>query len=218
MKIIRHYIYINSNDIYNTNDKIQMSIKNIHKKNCNIEIKYYNYFDIINLLEKYDNELCLLFKKINKNYPALLSDIGRLVILYYYGGIYHDLKFISNNELDDFLKNIKKEVIFIAEEHPIEKERIRNGNIIVLEKYNKLLDIVLKKIKKELMKGIEKKYFGSKKMFYIGSYIYIDEFMKKNNNKYIKLPFFKNKLINYNNSINRKIKNKWQKTNEYIFI
>jgi hypothetical protein len=41
------------------------------------------------------------------------------------------------------------------------------------------------------MKGIEKKYFGSKKMFYIGSYIYIYEFMKKNNNKYIKLPFFK---------------------------
>lgn len=102
--LLRHYIYINVFNILGdiNNDTILNDIKKIHEQNyTNGEIiKYYGYNDIVNLLNNYDIELSKLFLELNCNYPALLADIGRLIILYTYGGIYHDLKCISNKKND----------------------------------------------------------------------------------------------------------------------
>ena len=126
IKLLRHYIFINPNDVFGNinNDIILNDIKKIHKKNyTNCEIlKYYGYIDIVNLLKNYDNELCKLFLKLNYNYPALLADIGRLIILYNYGGIYHDLKCMSNQKMINYLNSVSSKTKLIAEEHPIKKK------------------------------------------------------------------------------------------------
>ena len=93
---LRHYIFIDPYDINSNNENNEkfQSIKKIHSENYTDgeKILYYNYEDIKNLLEKYDIELYNLYIKINYKYAALLADIGRYIILYNYGGIYHDLK------------------------------------------------------------------------------------------------------------------------------
>lgn len=100
--LLRHYIFIDSCELFHdiNNNSTFNNIKKIHSKNyTNGEIvKYYGYNDIVYLLNNYDKELCKLFLDINCNYPALLADIGRLIILYTYGGIYHDLKCMSNKK------------------------------------------------------------------------------------------------------------------------
>ena len=217
IKLLRHYIFINSIDIFKdiNNDKTLNDIKIIHK-NCynNGEIvKYYGYNDIVSLLNNYDKELCNLFLQLNCNYPALLADIGRLIILYNYGGIYHDLKFISNKKMIDHLNYISDDIELIGEEHPVEKYRVRNGNIIALHKNSNFLKLVLEKIKIKLINS--KNAFGPENLFKIGSGIYINEF-KCNNNKYIyKYPF--SDMVQSNEYIYSKNIKKWQETHEYLF-
>lgn len=217
--LLRHYIFINPNNVLSDNgdSRILNCIKAMHKKryrNCEI-VKYYGYNDIVDLLNKYDNELCKLYLQLNVNYPALLADIGRLIILYTYGGIYHDLKCISNKNMIDYLKSVSSEIELIAEEHPLEKHRVRNTNIIALHKKSNFIKSVLEKIKKKL--ATKKNYFGPEQMFDIGSGIYINEFSENTNQCIYKHPFETTNMLEFNfNIYNRNIK-KWQDTYEYIF-
>ena len=217
--LLRHYIFIDPNNLLNdiNNNDILNDIKKIHTQNyTNKEIiKYYGYNDIINLLKNYDNELCKLFMELNPNYPALLADIGRLIILYTYGGIYHDLKCISNKKMIDYLSLVSPEIQLIGEEHPKEYNRVRNTNIVALQKNSKFIRIVLKKIKIKLQNS--KDAFGPQAMYSIGSEIYINEFKKQD--KYIyKYPFQTNNMIKFFiKEIKSKNIKKWQNTYEHIF-
>lgn len=216
---LRHYIYINPNNLYSREDSILDKIKIKHYFNYtnNEIIKYHFYSDILELLQLYDIELAQLFYQINHNYPALISDIGRFIILYNYGGVYHDLKCLSNSNLNLYINNLKnKGVIFVGETHPIETFRVRSGNIICLETKSDFIKKVLTEIKKELFKAFNNKGFGSKLMFNIGSQVYIDLF-KQNESTLIT----KEKLDPIYLYMDFDIKNlnykKWQETEELIF-
>jgi len=117
-KLQRHYIFIDPNNINdNLKDNLILNeIKKIHINHYtnNEIITYWSYNDIVNLLFKYDVELCKLFKCLNYNYPAFLADIGRYIILFYYGGIYHDLKCISNKKIINYLDTTSNNITFIA--------------------------------------------------------------------------------------------------------
>lgn len=217
IKLLRHYIFIDPHNLLNdiNNNDTLNNIKKIHKQNyTNKEIvKYYGYNDIINLLKNYDNELCKLFMELNPNYPALLADIGRLIILYTYGGIYHDLKCISNKKMIDYLSLVSPEIQLIGDESW--KKKVRNTNIVALQKNSNFIRIVLQKIKIKLKNS--KDAFGPQALFEIGSNIYIEEFNKQD--KYIyKYPFETNNMIEFfiKEIYSKNIK-KWQNTYEYIF-
>jgi hypothetical protein len=217
--LLRHYIFINPNNISNdiNNDIILNNIKKIHNLNYNNGeiVKYYGYNDIVYLLNNYDKELCKLFTELNCNYPALLADIGRLIILYNYGGIYHDLKFMSNKNMIEYLNDVSPEIELIGEEHPVKKQRVRMGNIIALHKHSKFLGSVLQKIKTKLINS--KNAFGSKKVFELGSGIYIQEFLNNTDIHVYKYPFQVKSMVKLNSIIYSKNIKKWQNTNEYIF-
>lgn len=216
---LRHYIFIDPNDIFSNNNEnvVLNEIKEIHKKNyLNGEIiKYYNYNDIIILLDNYDKELCDLFKKINTNYPALLSDIGRLIILYNYGGVYHDLKFMSNNKMISYLNTVLPEIEVICDEHPFHKNRVRIGNIIALQIKSKFLNMILQKIKEKLLQP--NNYYGPQDMFNISSGTYIIEFENYQDKNVYKYPLQNMEMLFYDNDIYFKNIKKWQNTKEYIF-
>jgi len=219
IKLLRHYIFIDPNDILNdiNNNNTLNEIKKIHRsKYTNGEIiKYHGYNDIVHLLNNHDKELCDLFVQINHNYPALLADIGRLIILYNYGGIYHDLKFTSNKKMINYLNSVSPKIELIGEEHPVEKHRVRNTNIIALQKNSKFLKKTLEKIKIKLIKS--KDAFGSKKMFEIGSGIYIKKFLNHKNPHVYKFPFANRNMISFDKYVYSKNIKTWQSTNEYIF-
>lgn len=218
-KLLRHYIFINPAQILdNINDidnKTFNEIKKIHEKNYNNGeiIKYYGYNDIVTLLNNYDKELCELFLQLNYNYPALLADIGRLIILYTYGGIYHDLSFVSNIQMINYLNSVSDEIEIIGEQHPTQSNRVRNSNIIALHKNSQFLNSVLQQIKIKLIDS--KEAFGPAQMFSIGSGIYINEFLNNQNTCIYKYSF--KKLIFKYVQIRLNTPTRWQKTYEYIF-
>lgn len=221
-ELLRHYIFINPIDI---NSDIHQSeylttIKKEHNKYYvnNEKITYWNYNEIASLLKDYDTVLYDLFMQLNTNYAALLADIGRYVILYFYGGIYSDLKCMSNKKMIDFLGEMKKEgVLFIAESHPTGVRLIRNGNIISLYKKHQLLDDTLQYIKHALIEEKKQNTKGPEKVWQVGSKIYIDLFTKNRSETVINIPLLKEGYIIWNASIHSSRIAKWQSTVEYLF-
>jgi hypothetical protein len=218
----RHYIFIDPNNINTDLDThpILNKIKDFHKKhykNHTNNIIYHGYNDIVKLLNEYDLELSELFQKINYNYPALLADIGRYIILYTYGGIYHDLKFTSTPKLDNMIKLCKPDVDIICEEHPNERFRVRVGNIVTPNKNSKFLNCVMQKIKQKLNNLKNTSKGGSKLMVNIGSNTYIDEFKNNKIKNIYKFPFINLKIIIFNGTIYKKNIKTWQTTEEPIF-
>ncbi len=219
--LLRHYIFIDPNDIFcNINENnILIEIQKKHTQNyTNGEIiKYYGYKDIVNLLEKYDDTLCKLFLELNCNYPALLADIGRLVILYTYGGIYHDLKCMSTKKMIDYLKPVSNDIELNGEEHPTPKfsYKVRNGNIVALHKNSNFIKSVLKKITKDLQQN--KNAFGRTKVFEIGSGNYINSILNNTNQNIYIYPFINERMLIFDREIYSKNGKKWQNTEEFLF-
>tara|TARA_B110000285_G_C14957134_1_gene529775 strand:- start:158 stop:853 length:696 start_codon:yes stop_codon:yes gene_type:complete len=220
----RHYIYINPNDLdFNLEEKHDIkfnTIKKFHRNNYenNEQCKYYGYNDIVELLTKYDVELRYLFLSINPNYPALLADIGRYIILYNYGGVYHDLKCVTSNiEFVDFLqKSHNNGITFIAEQRPGDQVRVRNTNICALIKHHRLLDKILKNLKTRLLVAFKDNAFGSKHVSYIGSESYRDTFYENESTTIIRHLLCPEYLVLYTD-IYKLNYTSWQETQEYIF-
>jgi len=215
----RHYIFIDPNDINCNinNHPILQSIKSIHKNYYinNEKVIYWSYVMIRELLKKYDMELHDLFLEINTNYPALLADIGRQVILYYYGGVYHDLKCMSNINLINYLN--EKNVKIIAETNPIDESRVRNMNIIALSIKHHFINDTLQKIKAALKEAKEKRYKGGDEVWNIGSKIYLEVFKDYEcDGEVIKDKLVLKRLIYYDPNIYNKNIKKWQNTDEYL--
>ena len=220
--IVINYIYINASDVRaDINlDPVLNEIKEIHSANyVNGEIiKYWGYNDILKLLVTYDKELADLFLLINHNYPALLADLGRYIILYYYGGIYHDLRCLSKPSLLVYISSLPSNVTFIGEADPAKGHKVvRNGNIISLVLRHPLLLKVLQNIKTALQIAKQNNSKGSLNMFIIGSRSYINEFHMFQSSDVIKCPLARKGYIHFNSVIYTKKSRCWQSTNQYIF-
>ena len=218
----RNYIFIDPSDLYGDiyDNKSFIEIKNYHSKlyENNEKIKYWKYTDILFLLYHYDFELAKLFLKININYPALLADIGRIVILYYFGGVYHDLKFTSNKNLLTLLNKNKGKIKFISESFIKNNTLfIRNSNMISMDIKLKILDDILKIYKQNLLINYNDKSFGSASMWNLGSKTYINYIKISKSKDIIQNNLSKNEFINYIPFLKTYNKKTWQTTNDYLF-
>jgi len=227
LKLLRHYIFIDPNNVHcDINEhSLLKEIKSIHNEfYTNGEIvKYWGYDDIALLLKKYDEELYDLFLKINYNFPALLADVGRYVILYYYGGIYHDLKCISGGNLNmlNYLENeIDPNITFIGHDAG---SSVVSRNVISLQIKHPLLHSTLQSMKKKLIDTRNNKYCGgivndASKLFDVACEPYIHMFMDYyNKNDDIIKRNLEDNLVFFHHHIYSKNITKWQNTYEPIF-
>lgn len=139
------------------------------------------------------------------------------MILYYFGGVYHDLKFVSGMSLIEYLNKVSDDVVFIGEEHPEYTHRVRNGNIVSLEVTCKFLHFVLQAVKTRLIAAKIQNHRGPSAMFNIASGAYIDEFKNQMNDHIIKSPLTKWNLVVFSDLIYRRNLKSWQNTDQYIF-
>ena len=224
MNKLRHYIFINPNDIHSKSHNRLNIIKKIHKNNYknNENIKYWFYDDIYELLNNYDKELSELFTLINPIYPALLADIGRYIILFNFGRMYLDLKCMAKPEVYKLIhltKKFRKNIKVIGWQHPTEKYRTRNGCIISLSKKNNFFNEILQNIKKKLLEEKENNIQDGKTYVNgIGGYYYNSLFKNYEKiNKVTKFPLHK-KIIKINRKIYKMNFVRWQHTHEKLFL
>ena len=219
IKLLRHYIFINPYDLeedMNKNETFIYIKKFYEKKYVNEEIvKYYSYNDLKELAKNFDSKLYNLFIKINPIYTALLADIGRILILYNYGGVYHDLKFISTKKLSNYLNYTKSK--FFVHIFNNNNNKIRNSNIIVLERNNIYLKKILQLMTQKLTKLYEKNILdGSNYVFLVGTGSFV-EIVKKYDKNITKLKLDK-EFIERNHKIYHKNIVRWQDTHEKLFL
>lgn len=219
-----NYIFINPKnkfqDIYK--NRVFCNVQNFHENHYrhiqDVRLKYWSYAEISELVHFFDIELFELFKNINLNYAALISDIGRLVVLYYFGGVYHDLKCISNTEFVKMLKSVKGVVSVLAEQHPKQPQRVRIGNIVALCPKDPFFKNVLIECTSRLNLAWKNKAKGKEEMFKIGSGSYIDIFEKQS---LIREDVVKKLLepdfISFDKKIYKMNIRHWQNVNESIF-
>lgn len=221
-ELIRHYIFINPNNINSDIHKCDF-LKKIKKEHAkyyinNEKVIYWDYADIKVLLKRYDILLYELFVQLNVKYAALLADIGRYVILYFYGGVYSDLKCISNKKMISFLERMKNRgIVFVGESHPVNPIRVRNGNIISLCERHKLLHDTLQNIKYALLDARKNNVKGPKNIWRIGSLIYIDLFKVNKLESVVHIPLIEEGYIIFDAEIYSSRIVKWQSTFECLF-
>ena len=222
LELLRHYIFIDPSNINADIHECELlnEIKNEYYKHYinDEKIIYWSYYDIANLLKQYDSVLHSLFLQLNVQYPALLADIGRYVILYFYGGVYGDLKCISNKEMIIFLKKmLSKGIELIGETHPKHTHRVRNTNIIALCKEHELLNETLQSVKYALLDARKNNLEGPNNVWHIGSKIYIDLFQKHKGSRVIDVPLQVEGYLLFDGNIYSSRINKWQSTYEPLF-
>lgn len=188
-------IWINKN---NKDNKIDIpEVRNFYERKKriyggNLEYKIFYFNDIYNLLKEYDEELAFLYNKINLNYAALLSDIGRIFILYKYGGIYQDLRimFKKNSKINHIKNYLNDDFSVIFEKNG---SNIRIGNI-ASNKDSKILGQYLNNIKDKLKNYYENK-LKENNCFIFGSGTLIELFNKCEKDK-DDIYFYDNEKIN----------------------
>ena len=150
-KLIVHYIYINKHDKHD--DVIPEQVLNLKKLYVayeNLEFKIHNYTSLYEEFKEYNAEYARLVSKINPLLPAFIADIGRIFVLWKYGGIYHDAHFYINNI--QFLLKVKDTINkygFAFESHPIKhlSYSCRNTNMAAFKQNPLFLKIVHKQFK-----------------------------------------------------------------------
>ena len=167
-KLIIHYIYINKHDKYDTEIPAQvLQLTQLYVNYDNLEFKIHNYTSLYEEIKEYNTEFARLISKINPLLPAFIADIGRIFVLWKYGGIYHDAHYYINNI--QFLLKVKDTIHkhgFAFESHPIKKMRTccRNTNMAALSNNPLFLKILhkqfenLQRIEHELLQDSSKKH------------------------------------------------------------
>ena len=73
---------------------------------------YYSDKDIDNFIQKnYSQRIYNAYKYINPDYGAARADFFRYLIIYYYGGVYMDIKSGPRQKTKDFLDKIKNKLV-----------------------------------------------------------------------------------------------------------
>jgi hypothetical protein len=220
-----HYIFINPYNLREVpaDNPTFLVIRDEHRRYYDkineLRVTYWSYQDIAVLLDSYDKGLYALYLQINPRYAALLSDIGRFIILYNHGGVYHDLKFIAKPKFLKALKRWPNQYSLIGEQHPKHNERVRSGNLISFKRYLPFFEIVLQSIKERLLEVQRNNLSGSKLMFELGSGLYIQLFAEYEKKK---ADFTKMRLdcryLKYSKTIYKANIVKWQGVEEQILI
>jgi len=95
--MIIHYIYINRKNKFDRtipNEVLKLA-QECRGLAHDLEVQIHGYHDIQSMLMEYDKELGRLFSLIDPDFSACMADIGRIVCLYRFGGIYKE-KFFKN--------------------------------------------------------------------------------------------------------------------------
>jgi hypothetical protein len=150
-KLIIHYIYINKYDKYDTViPKEVLQLTKLYVKYDNLEFKIHNYVSLYEEIKEYNAEYARLISKINPLLPAFIADVGRIFVLWKYGGIYHDAHYYMHNI--QFLLKVKDTIHkhgFAFESHPIKQINTccRNTNMAALSNNHLFLKILDKQFK-----------------------------------------------------------------------
>lgn len=126
-----HYIYINRYDKFDTKiPDYVLELKDLYTKKPDTQINFYTYTDLYNEINSYNTEYGFLFSKINPMIAAALSDIGRIFLLWKYGGIYHDLnEYINDGDvLQDIVEKLSR-LEFLFMNKPSTGHKCANSNM-----------------------------------------------------------------------------------------
>lgn len=226
IKNLRHYIYIDSDNVHEDLGESETleRIKQLHRKHLvnGEDVVYWSYDAIAGLLKTYDEELYDLYIEINTNYPALLADIGRMIILYTYGGIYSDLKYVSTHIMHNEIPGLIDAGIEVVGETPPKSRflhRVRNTNILATTKQHIVFADTLSELKKRLHKAKKDKAFGAEVMYKIGTGSYTYAFFRhlENDTTMVTNKMQWNRLVRQIKGIHNMRSRIWQSTSEYIF-
>lgn len=188
--MIVHYIYINRHDKFDPTipDKVLKLAKEYQNIEPSMNVMIHNFHDIHTMLEEYDSELARLFSYIDPDFGACMADIGRILCMYRYGGIYHDahLRFKSSSALRKIRKLLNKADI-IFEIHPLKNKAAkfltRNTNMISRKPGLVFFDAVLQKQKNNLArmaKEITESKSKRHEMWYETTMPFLEEFIQAN--------------------------------------
>lgn len=131
-----HIIWVQASDYSENKKLVPVGIKNNYNKirnlNNNIEIITWDSKDILNLILSSDYKN--IYNKINDK--RFISDLGRLIILYEYGGIYIDIDQECLTDFKSFGINEKTDLVLCKSN---ENGRISNGFMYVKHKKNSFI-------------------------------------------------------------------------------
>jgi hypothetical protein len=133
-----HITWIQASNYIEGKKLIPKGIKNnyniIKKLNNNINIKTWDNNDILNLIKTDYKEYLELYNNI-KDF-RFISDLGRLLILYKFGGIYIDIDQKCYKSFKDFGINENTKLVVCRS---VETDRVCNGFIYVKEPKNSFI-------------------------------------------------------------------------------
>lgn len=184
-KIIVHYIYVNKHNKYDTTIPEQIiQLQKLYVNYNNLEFKIHTYLSLYQEIKEYNKEYAILISKINPLLPAFIADIGRIFVLWKYGGIYHDAHiYIDNITFLLKIKEISKKYGYAFETHPIKNisYACRSTNMAAIKNnklFLKILDkqmINLQRIEKELICNSNKRHNLWKELGMVFLEILLDE-------------------------------------------
>lgn len=154
-QVVANYVWINRTDVHNIVvpaffEPMALSVST--KVDKALTPKYHFYRDIYAQLRLYDSELALYFSRINRGLPALLSDIGRFIILYNHGGFYHDARFSfeSKEAMREILSFCKMGVDAVFHQKVPKLTMIKSTNVLACKKKAAVFHAILQQQKLKL--------------------------------------------------------------------
>ncbi len=155
MKI--HYIYINKHDKFDESipielEKLLEKYQEVHQGDATVKI--HGYQSLLSEIKEYDSELGAYFSLINPLFANVLSNIGRIFLLYRHGGFYHDANwFIKKRSAYSELTTLISDKDIVLERHPQVDQNpqiIRNSNMWARSAGNAFFKNILEKQKQNL--------------------------------------------------------------------
>lgn len=133
-----HIIWAQAEEYKENKKLIPKGIKDNYEKirllNKDIKIRTWSNNELLNLIKTDFREYMEDYKKINDR--RFISDLGRLFILYKYGGIYIDIDQECLMNFESFGINNNTETVFCKS---LENNRISNGFIFIKNKENNFI-------------------------------------------------------------------------------
>ena len=102
---------------------------------------FHTYSSVIDVICEVDEELGRLAKLINPCIPALIADIGRICVLYKFGGIYCDTKFVITKQCLNEVNKRLNTFGYAFWIHP-KLNRCRNGCMAATGGHSEFLAII----------------------------------------------------------------------------